>query len=29
MIYPFVDQFFVQWPTTTRLRKARYVGSIL
>ncbi len=29
MIYPFVDEFFVQWPTTTRLRKARYVGSIL
>lgn len=29
MVYPFVNEFFVQWPKTTRLRRARYVGSIL
>lgn len=29
MVYPFASAFFVQWPTTTRLRRARYVGSIL
>lgn len=29
MVYPFVGELFVQWPTTTKLRRARYVGSIL
>jgi UDP-N-acetylglucosamine:LPS N-acetylglucosamine transferase len=29
MVYPFVKDFFVQWPGTTRLRRARHVGSIL
>jgi beta-1,4-N-acetylglucosaminyltransferase len=29
LTYPLADAFFVQWPTTTRRRKARYVGSIL
>lgn len=29
MVYPFVAEFYVQWPGTTRLRRARHVGSIL
>lgn len=29
MVYPLAHAFFVQWPTTTRRRRARYVGSIL
>ncbi len=29
MVYPFVAEFFIQWPRTTRLRRARHVGSIL
>lgn len=29
LVYPFVAEFFVQWPHTTRLRRARHVGSIL
>jgi beta-1,4-N-acetylglucosaminyltransferase len=29
IVYPFADAFFVQWPTTTRLRRARFVGSLL
>lgn len=29
MVYPFVAEFYVQWPGTTRLGRARHVGSIL
>jgi beta-1,4-N-acetylglucosaminyltransferase len=29
LVYPFTDVFFVQWPGVTRLRRARYVGSIM
>ncbi len=29
LVYPLADAFFVQWPSTTGLRKARYVGSVL
>ena len=29
MVYPLADAFFVQWPRTTRLRRARYVGGLL
>ena len=29
MVQPFATSFFVQWPTTARGRRARYVGSIL
>jgi UDP-N-acetylglucosamine:LPS N-acetylglucosamine transferase len=29
LVYPLADAFFVQWPKTTKLRKARYVGSVL
>ena len=29
MVYPFATSFFVQWPGTTTLRRARHVGSIL
>jgi beta-1,4-N-acetylglucosaminyltransferase len=29
LVYPLADAFFVQWPTTTRLKRARFVGSLL
>lgn len=29
LLYPFADEFFVQWPGATKLKRARYVGSIL
>ncbi len=29
MVYALADAFFVQWPGTTKLRRARYVGNIL
>ena len=29
VVLPFATSFFVQWPTTTTRRRARYVGSIL
>ena len=29
IVYPLADSFFVQWPTTTRLKRARYVGALL
>lgn len=29
LVYLLADGFFVQWPTTTKLRRARYVGAIL
>ncbi len=29
MVYPMARAFFVQWPSTTRLRRARHVGSVL
>ncbi len=29
IVYPLADAFFVQWPTTTRLKRARFVGSLL
>ncbi len=29
LVYPLASAFFVQWPGTTRRRRARYVGSIL
>jgi beta-1,4-N-acetylglucosaminyltransferase len=29
MVYPLAHAFFVQWPRTTRLRRARYVGGLL
>jgi len=29
MLYPFADEFFVQWPAAVKLKRARYVGSIL
>jgi UDP-N-acetylglucosamine:LPS N-acetylglucosamine transferase len=29
LVYPLADAFFVQWPTTTRRRRARFVGSLL
>lgn len=29
LVYPFARAFFVQWPGTTRLRRARHVGSVL
>lgn len=29
LVYPLCDAFFVQWPTTTSRRRARYVGTLL
>lgn len=29
IVYPLADAFFVQWPTTTDLKRARFVGSLL
>lgn len=29
MVYPVAKAFFVQWPGTTKLRRARHVGSVL
>ena len=29
MVYPLAHDFFVQWPTTRRPRRARYVGNVL
>jgi len=29
MVYPTARAFFVQWPATTKLRRARHVGSVL
>lgn len=29
MVYPMAKAFFVQWPSTTKLRRARHVGSVL
>ena len=29
LVYPLADAFFVQWPTTTKLRRARFAGSVL
>ncbi len=29
LVYPLADAFFVQWPQATRLRRARYVGSLM
>jgi UDP-N-acetylglucosamine:LPS N-acetylglucosamine transferase len=29
LVYPLADAFFVQWPATTRLRRARFSGSLL
>ena len=29
LVYPIVDAFFVQWPTATRMRRARYLGSLM
>lgn len=29
IVYPLADAFFVQWPTTTELKRARFVGSVL
>ncbi|HEU5141803.1 MAG TPA: UDP-N-acetylglucosamine--LPS N-acetylglucosamine transferase [Solirubrobacterales bacterium] len=29
LVYPLADAFFVQWPTTTRLRRARFEGRLL
>ncbi|MGH3076475.1 MAG: PssD/Cps14F family polysaccharide biosynthesis glycosyltransferase [Gaiellales bacterium] len=29
IVDPLADVFFVQWPTTTRLRRARYAGGLL
>lgn len=29
LVYPLASAFFVQWPGTTKRRRARYVGSIL
>jgi beta-1,4-N-acetylglucosaminyltransferase len=29
LLYPFADELFVQWPTATKLKRARYAGSIL
>jgi UDP-N-acetylglucosamine:LPS N-acetylglucosamine transferase len=29
IVYPLADAFFVQWPTTTRQRRARFEGNLL
>lgn len=29
LVYPAANDFFVQWPSSTRRRRARYVGSVL
>jgi UDP-N-acetylglucosamine:LPS N-acetylglucosamine transferase len=29
IVYPLADAFFVQWPTTTRRRRARFEGNLL
>jgi beta-1,4-N-acetylglucosaminyltransferase len=29
IVYPLADAFFVQWPTTTRRRRARFKGNLL
>jgi UDP-N-acetylglucosamine:LPS N-acetylglucosamine transferase len=29
LVYPLADEFFVQWPTAARLRRARFEGSVL
>jgi len=29
LVYPLADAFFVQWPTATRRRRARYLGSLM
>lgn len=29
LVYPFADAFFVQWPRATRMRRARYLGSLM
>ncbi|HEX5763374.1 MAG TPA: PssD/Cps14F family polysaccharide biosynthesis glycosyltransferase [Solirubrobacterales bacterium] len=29
LVYPLADRFFVQWPSTSGRRRARYVGSVL
>ena len=29
MVYPIADAFFVQWPKATRMRRARYLGSLM
>jgi beta-1,4-N-acetylglucosaminyltransferase len=28
LVYPLVDEFFVQWPTTTKARRARFAGAL-
>jgi beta-1,4-N-acetylglucosaminyltransferase len=28
LVYPLADAFFVQWPTTTRARRARFAGAL-
>jgi beta-1,4-N-acetylglucosaminyltransferase len=28
LVYPLVDAFFVQWPTTTKARRARFAGAL-
>ena len=29
LVYPLADDFFVQWPTSSTRRRARYAGSVL
>jgi UDP-N-acetylglucosamine:LPS N-acetylglucosamine transferase len=29
MVYPFADAFFVQWPTSSRRKRAIYAGSVV
>ena len=29
LVYPLADAFFVQWPNATRMRRARYLGSLM
>lgn len=29
LVYPLADAFFVQWPQATRMRRARYLGSLM
>lgn len=29
LVYPLARAFFVQWPSTTKLRRARHLGSVL
>ena len=29
LVYPIADAFFVQWPKATRMRRARYLGSLM